>query len=285
MPALSLVVCVFNERDFLERLLQKAEGCYDDLVVVHDGPDETNVRKVVEIAGGRFFERPHACQQEPHWPFAWGQAANDWILKLNADEFPSDEMKEWLQRFRSAPDPEPGISGFTCIWPPWNGKKAISKKCRGGRVLLFNRQRVKFFGTVEQAMVPDGVCQPLDFILHHQPSRKSYGFHNVLVRKQAYRWRAISMLANGQSAASRRSRSALSREKEGKQGCMCATGCRKRPVPIIEESAGKEGAEDQRAQAQLGEMNQRERKDKTENVGGHCRPEVRQAIFGRDQCR
>lgn len=36
MPKISLVVCLYKERDLLERLLQHAEGCYDDLVVVHD---------------------------------------------------------------------------------------------------------------------------------------------------------------------------------------------------------------------------------------------------------
>lgn len=40
MPKISLVVCLYKERDLLERLLQNAEGCYDDLVVVHDGDEE-----------------------------------------------------------------------------------------------------------------------------------------------------------------------------------------------------------------------------------------------------
>jgi hypothetical protein len=40
MTQISLVVCLYKERDLLERLLQHAEGCYDDLVVVHDGPEE-----------------------------------------------------------------------------------------------------------------------------------------------------------------------------------------------------------------------------------------------------
>jgi hypothetical protein len=40
MPKISLFVCLYKERDLLERLLQHAEGCYDDLVVVHDGPEQ-----------------------------------------------------------------------------------------------------------------------------------------------------------------------------------------------------------------------------------------------------
>jgi len=191
MPALSLVVCFYNQRDLLERLLRESAGCYDDLVVVHDGPDVGGARAAVEAAGGRFFEGPRAGQQEPHWPFAWGQAANDWILKLDADEFPSAEMKPWLQKFRTSPEPEPAISGFTCIWPLWNGHRAISKKYWDGRLLLFDRRRVRFFGMVEQGTVPDGRYVATGQVLHHQPKRRSYGVRNILVRKQTYRWRAL----------------------------------------------------------------------------------------------
>jgi hypothetical protein len=37
MPPVSLVICVYKDRDLLERLLQKAVDCHDDLVVIHDG--------------------------------------------------------------------------------------------------------------------------------------------------------------------------------------------------------------------------------------------------------
>jgi len=190
MPAMSLVACVHNERDFLERLLQKAKGGYDDLVVVHDGPDEAGMRDVVEAADGRFFERPRAFQQEPHLPFAYQQAAHDWLLHFDADEFPSEEMKAWLQKFRQAPEPAENVSAFSCILPLWNGQRAISKKWPVGHTFLFHRRRVRRFGMPEQPVMPEGIIEPLDLIIHHQPKRKSYGLHNVLVRKQAYHWRA-----------------------------------------------------------------------------------------------
>jgi hypothetical protein len=189
MPAISLVVCVHLQRDLLERLLRESAGYYDDLVVVHDGPDTTNVRALVETASGRFFEGKREFQQEPHWPFAWGQAKHDWILRFDADEFPSEEMKIWLREFRRAPEPPADVSGFICNWPLWNGKKAISKKWPGMRLFLFDKQRVRFFGMCEQSPIPDGNWKSLDFILHHQPSgRKAYGLRNILGRKQAYYW-------------------------------------------------------------------------------------------------
>lgn len=189
MISISLVVCVCTEKDLLRRLLDRTQGLFDDLVVVHDGPDSHNVREVVEPAGGRFFERAREYQQEPHWPFAWGQAAHDWILRLDADEFPSEELKEWLIKFRAGAEPPGEISGYTCNWPWWNGRRAVAKKWPQGRHFLIHRQRVRFFGMVEQVPVPDGRFEFLDLVLHHQPVRKSHGLYNVLCRKQAYHWR------------------------------------------------------------------------------------------------
>jgi hypothetical protein len=191
MPAISLVVCVHLQRDLLERLLRESQGCYDDLVVVHDGSDVGGARAMVEAAGGRFFEGPRAFQQEPHLPFAFGQAKHDWILHFDADEFPSDEMKLWLREFRLATDPVADVSGYTCIWPLWNRRRTTSNKWPRGRIFLFDRRKVRLFGMAEQAVVPDGQFRPVDLVLHHQPKRKSYGLHNILVRKQAYHWRRL----------------------------------------------------------------------------------------------
>ncbi|HEV2330957.1 MAG TPA: hypothetical protein VGY56_19420 [Verrucomicrobiae bacterium] len=189
MPSISLVACVCQERDLLLRLLQNSEGCYDDLVVVHDGPDTTDVKGVVEAFGGRFFESQKRGSLEAQSPFAWPLAKFDWIFRPDADEFPSGEMREWLQNFRRTPEPSVGISGFSCIWPLWNGRRTVSKNIWGGRLFVFNRARVRFFGMIEQGPVPDGRYEQTELVLFHQPRRKSYGFHNVLIRKQAYRWR------------------------------------------------------------------------------------------------
>ena len=156
-------------------------------MVEHDHPDTQNVRSVVETAGGRFFEQPSANAQEPHWPFLWGQAKHDWILRMDADEFPSVEMKPWVEAFRRAPEPAADVSGYTCIWPLWDGQRAVTRKWPAGRNFLFHKQRVRFFGMDEQTPVPDGKYEPLDLILCHQPRRKTYGLGNILLRGQARR--------------------------------------------------------------------------------------------------
>ncbi len=187
MPKLSLVVCLHGERDLLARLLERAGDCYDDLVVVHDGPDERDVRSVVEGHRGRFFERPRQHAQEPHWPFAWGEAKHDWILRWDADEFPGAPLVAWLQRFREQPEPPVAISGYTCAWPLWDGRQAITKRWPR-RVCLINRQRVRYFGMAEQEPIADQAFVPLDLVLHHQPSHKNYGIDYVLRRPKVRRW-------------------------------------------------------------------------------------------------
>jgi hypothetical protein len=270
MPNISLVICLYKERDLLERLLQQAEGCYDDLVVVHDGveepvpsediggrrsiqsssainpssfinhqsqcyedgwmsPEELSLKEPnappVEIArdyaelpkdapiptgyrwktgspqpesihelvsryGGSFYEGPRCYQQEPHWPFAWWAATHDWILRLDADEYPSEELKNWLRSFREAEDPT-NTSGFECIWPLWDGQKSLYRGAPPSRRFLLHKRRVRMFGMVEQTPEADLTFSPLPHVLEHVPRRKSVGIGNLVLRKQAYRWRMV----------------------------------------------------------------------------------------------
>jgi hypothetical protein len=233
VPHISLVVCVHNEGNLLARLLETADGCYDDLVVVHDGPESVScakpsnfgdypttlavdfsnqdlnsplpagftepgkpatpgsVNELVINYQGRFFEHPRIGSLEGQSPFAWSRAANNWILRLDADEVPSVELKQWLRSFRAAPEPDPSISGYTCIWPLWNGHQIVTKRWPASRIFLFQKQRVRFFGMVEQVPIADGKFESLPLILEHRPARKSYGFSNLLLRKQAYHWRRV----------------------------------------------------------------------------------------------
>jgi len=231
MPKISLVVCLYKERDLLERLLKHADGCYDDLVVVHDGKESSAVewkpgppgselaidwaayppnslppsaflenqtpetpgslREFVRLQGGRFYEHPRVGSLEGQSPFGWWMAEHDWILRLDADEFPSQELCSFLVDFRNQSSPGVEISGFMCIWPYWNGCAATTKNWPRDRIFLFHRERVRFFGMVEQVPIPDTLLEPLPLILHHEPHGKRYGIRKTLFRKHAGNWRRV----------------------------------------------------------------------------------------------
>src|SRR5205807_10232957 len=124
MPKISLIVCVHGDREFLARLLSRSGDCYDELLVIHDGPDLEDVKSVVEQYRGKFIERPSAYSQEPHLPFAIGEARHDWILRFDSDEYPSPELKDWLIRFRNVTEPDTAVAGYYCVWPAWNGRRS-----------------------------------------------------------------------------------------------------------------------------------------------------------------
>lgn len=191
MPPVSLVVCVYRECEMFRRLLIAARGCYDDLVVVHDGEETGAFEAMVTAAGGRFFSRPHHGQQEPHWPFAWAEARHDWILRFDADEYPSEPMINWLRAFRTlAVAPDHAVM-YQCVWPLWNGRREITARWPNERAFLFDKKRVRFVGMAECVPQPDGFVTQLPLILHHRPGHPSVGLRNVLFRKQAYVWRRV----------------------------------------------------------------------------------------------
>ena len=243
MPKISLVVCLHREKELLERLLQHAEGCYDELVVVHDGAETSappscqtqqispeqlslsspqappvqmardyealsrnstlppgyrlrndlgapgTIQELVQQYKGSFYEGPRCFQQEPHWPFTWWVAKYDWILRLDADEYPSEALRIWIQDFRRNQTSPTDLSGFTAIWPLWDGKRDLPAHLPPWRPFLMNRQRVSFLGMAEQGPIPDFPWHTSNLTLHHRPRRKSFGPGNLLFRKQAYSWR------------------------------------------------------------------------------------------------
>ncbi|MFZ2644512.1 MAG: hypothetical protein WA117_26210 [Verrucomicrobiia bacterium] len=193
MPSVSMVVCLYRGRDFLSRLLARAEDCYDDLVVVHDGPDLDDVRSLVETHGGRFFERPRQFAGDGHYVFAWQQARYGWIFRPDADEFPAPELAEWLRKFRAAPEPVTDTSGFEFIIPLWDGS-AQATSLWPYRPTLIHRQRIRYVGLTEQWLVPDGKWERVPRILCHQPGNKNYGVEYLMHMTKRKRWLYATVL-------------------------------------------------------------------------------------------
>jgi hypothetical protein len=196
MPKITLIVCVYGDRVPLARLLARSVDCYDELLVIHDEPDFEDVASLVQSFGGRFMIRPRAFSQEPHIPFALGEASNDWILRFDADEYPSAELRDWLIQFREAPEPESDISDYRCIWPAWDGARPITKRWPNNRLFLFHRQRVQMIGVSEQGIMPEGRSVKIPLTLCHEPAMRTHGLKNLFAknRTMAGRKRIVNAL-------------------------------------------------------------------------------------------
>src|SRR5581483_6422279 len=181
MPAITLIVCTYGDRVPLERLLDQSRDCYDELLVVHDGPDFEDVRSLVQNYNGRFIERPRAYSQEPHIPFAIGEASNDWILRFDSDEYPSNELRDWLIEFRKGPEIDPKIAGYRWICPGWDGRKHSTMNWPYKFLRLFDRNKVTMIGLCENGPEPERnyIAPRIPLRFWHKPATPSYGLRNI----------------------------------------------------------------------------------------------------------
>lgn len=100
---LSLVVIAFNEERNLPRCLASAEGLADEILVV-DSHSVDRTREVACSAGARVVERDwpgYGAQVE----FAVSEARYDWVLRLDADETLSPELREEIAALKRLPEP------------------------------------------------------------------------------------------------------------------------------------------------------------------------------------
>lgn len=187
MPKVSLVICTHGDRVPMTRLLERSADCYDDLLVIHDGPDFEDVRSLVLQYGGKFVERPRAFSQEPHVPFAFSEASHNWILRFDSDEYPSSEMRDWLIEFRNETNVDPTIAGYQWIWPAWNGRQRITKNWPFKFLRLFDRNKVTMVGLSELGPEPDAgyALRTLPLRIWHEPASPSHGLRNIFGKERA----------------------------------------------------------------------------------------------------
>ena len=70
----------------------------DEIVVVHDGPCKDRSLEICKKYGAKIFIREHVGCADPHIPFIIEQAKSKWILKIDADESISSNLRKNLKK-------------------------------------------------------------------------------------------------------------------------------------------------------------------------------------------
>ncbi len=166
MPEFSIVIICRNEAGTIERTLRSLEGLTDDIVVFDNGSTDgtqTIVRdfRVQLYEGG--WEGFGKTRQK-----AVTLARHDWILSLDADESPDDELKRSLASW----EPRHELVVYDLAFKNFLGKKWLRYGEWGGdhHIRLFNRKNVKFDDAPvhENLLLPPGaeVAKLKGFVLH-----------------------------------------------------------------------------------------------------------------------
>ncbi len=104
--SLSLAVITYNEEENIVRLLDSLKNTVDEIVIVdsfsNDKTKEICTQKYPQV---RFFEKKFNGygEQKNH---ALDLCSNEWILFLDADEVPDEDLKKAIQKIVSSDNPE-----------------------------------------------------------------------------------------------------------------------------------------------------------------------------------
>ena len=95
---ISAVIIAFNEEENIGRCLQSVTDVVDEIVVV-DSNSTDRTREICRHQAARVIQHSFTGHVEQK-NYAMQQAANDFILSLDADEVLSDDLKQSIQRVK-----------------------------------------------------------------------------------------------------------------------------------------------------------------------------------------
>ncbi len=99
MPKLSVVIITYNEEKNIGRCLESIKDIADDIVVV-DSYSTDKTEEIVRSYNARFIQHPFEGHiQQKNWAIT--QARYPHILSLDADEEPSDQLKESILEIKN----------------------------------------------------------------------------------------------------------------------------------------------------------------------------------------
>ena len=186
MSTVSACLVVHDEEALIERCLRSLEEVVDEIVLVHDGPCSDRTLEIAEQFGARIVVAEHAGMSEPHVPVAFALATSEWLLRIDADEFLSEGLREAMPRLAARTD----VDGWEFVWPIWDpARDAYSTRNGPYKLALTRRRATMRFGLPHAHTAVRGPTERVALVLEHRPERAAYT-RRALLRKWR-RWAPI----------------------------------------------------------------------------------------------
>ncbi len=170
MSNITFGLVVYNEQDLIRRCLESIKKVADEIVLVHDGECADQTLAIAREYTDKIYVRARQGGSDPHRIFILKQAKNDWIFMIDADEFLSDGLKDFLKNATL----EPAFGAYAFKWPLWNGQRYVTVS--NYRACLFNQPKVWAVGLHNFSIQTSAHIEKIDLILEHQPKQNKVGW-------------------------------------------------------------------------------------------------------------
>lgn len=166
----SALIVVYNEENVIERCLESIFDVVDEIILVHDGPCKDKTLEIASKYTNKIFEMPeNKGMCEAHYIFGFSKCSFDWVLKMDADEYLSDDLKKNIKNLAQ----NDKIDLYNFVWPIWNGKEYITNgwPYKG---FLFRKSKIGFLDKYHFPLSTVGTSSNADFVMEHKPLYNNY---------------------------------------------------------------------------------------------------------------
>jgi glycosyltransferase involved in cell wall biosynthesis len=169
MPRLSAVLITLDEELDIGRALD-ALAFADEVMVVDSGSTDRTVQ-ICQARGARVVARPFDGFG-PQKRFAVSQAANDWVLCIDADEVVTPDLAVSIQSLLEAGEPPLPAYEFRFITHFMGRPLSHGAIARKAHVRLFDRRRARWTDArIHESVEVDGPVGRLSGDVHHHTVR------------------------------------------------------------------------------------------------------------------
>ncbi len=172
MDKISACIVIKNEGHLLERCLKSLDGCVDEIILVHDGECSDDSLEIGEKYKAKIFVRESHNNCNPHRPFSFSKATNEWILQIDADEFLSKSLQKEIKKLAQNKE----VDAYEFLWPVWEKDKYVTKEWPH-KLCFFRKDKVFFLG------IPNGLVyvysnkqKNMNLVLEHRPLSPNFSF-------------------------------------------------------------------------------------------------------------
>lgn len=180
MKPITTILVVNNEENLIKRCLESVKPVSSEIIVIHDGQCCDNSLNIASEFTEKVFERKKYGCLEPHLVDALYMAHHDWILRLDTDEYLSEDLiKHILELDLEKVD----FTHLKANWRDWKNGAMVEQSSYPQKILLFNRNHSLSIGIPHRAVEVSGQSLLLNGYLEHTPAHANFGFKEMLFKK------------------------------------------------------------------------------------------------------